>query len=354
MNRARQAGFTLIEIMIAMAIATTLMLLVSMTFSGLTQTHMAVENLTESTEAGSRILNLIERDLRGLWHHNIKENRVFMGRNQDIAGSPADRLDFLTNVDSVGMVLDTTDQYKRTTLCEVGYWLRQNSKNTLLMELWRREDPLVDNDLLTEGQFQLVHDRVRSFNITYYETLGHRAEEVFEWDSSKESKLPRRLKIEFTVERRLANRNRVADIEVEDFEKLTKTYVRHIVFDPRLPDILQPQVALVPVLPPKPVQQDAGAGFLGGGGGGPGGDGGGGGGGGGNAITDAFNMPPGFDASQAGQQGLPNPTGRPGGPGSPGGLPTGFFPGAGGGTSRPIDLNDLFGLFGQVGQGGGR
>ena len=43
----------------------------------------------------------------------------------------------------------------QTTVCEVGYWLKQNQRYRDLIELWRREDPMVDNDLLTEGNRRL-------------------------------------------------------------------------------------------------------------------------------------------------------------------------------------------------------
>ena len=43
-------------------------------------------------------------------------------------------------------------------------------------------------------------------------------EERLEWDSSVEDKLPQRIKIEFTIERRRSNRNVVSDIEIADFE----------------------------------------------------------------------------------------------------------------------------------------
>ena len=62
---------------------------------------------------------------------------------------------------------------------------------------------MVDDDLETDGTFQKVHDRLRSFNITYYNSLGHNAEEIFDWDSSTDDKLPRVIKIEFEIERKL-------------------------------------------------------------------------------------------------------------------------------------------------------
>jgi len=175
----------------------------------------------------------------------------------------------LTTTDSVGFVLDDRNIPHQTTVCEVGYWLKPNARYRDLIELWRREDPMIDGDILTEGRFQLVHDRIKSFKITYFRDLGYASEELHEWDSGSEDMLPRRIKVELTLERNRSSRNIVDDAEVEDFEGAEKTYVRHIVLDPRLMDSLQPDVAMIPVRPSKPEA-------TGGGGGGPGGEGGGG------------------------------------------------------------------------------
>jgi type II secretion system protein J len=268
-TRMRAAGFTLIEVLLAIAITATVMVTVGTTFHVMLNARDVIDDMTESTEAGPRIMNLIERDLRGIWTHNVKNNAVFRGRDMDVGGRDADRMDFLTTTDSVGFVLDSHNMPKKTTLCEVGYWFKPNPKYRDVFEMWRREDPMVDGDLITQGSFQLVYDRVKSFKVTYYETLGHEAEELLEWDSSFHDNLPERIKIEFTIERRRSSRNIVSDVEVEDFEGAERTYVRHFVFDHRLHDILRAGTARVPVLPIEPADEQGGPdGPAGGGGGG--------------------------------------------------------------------------------------
>ncbi len=261
-----EAGFTLIELLLAVGITSTVMLLVGMTFRVTLQARDVVEELSESTAAGPRILGMLERDLRGLWTFNVKNNKVLVGRSRDVGSFEADRIDMLTTTDSIGYVLDDRNIPHQTSICEVGYWLKPNSRYRDLIELWRREDPLVDEDLVTDGRFQLVHDRLKSFKITYFKELGYRSEALHEWDSSLEDTLPRRIKIEFTLERKRSSRNVVDDAEFEDFEGAEKTYVRHFVLDPSVMGSLQPNVALVPIRPPKP--EDAAAGGGGGGGGG--------------------------------------------------------------------------------------
>lgn len=253
----KQDGFTLIEVLLAIAITATVMLTVGTTFHIMLNARDVVDDLAESSEAGPRILNLIERDLRGLWTYNIRNNKVFKGTTADVNGRDADRLNFLTTTDSVGTVMDINSVAHKSTINEVGYWFKPNRDFRDVFELWRREDPMVDNELFTQGSFQLVHDRIKSFKIRYFRTLGYSAEELLEWDSSVEDGLPKRIKIEFIIERRRSSRNVVSDIEVEDFEGAEKTYVRHFVFDDRLDNILAPDTARMPVLPPPPEAEQA-------------------------------------------------------------------------------------------------
>ncbi len=205
-------GFTLIEVLLAVAITSIVMITVGTTFHVMLNARDVIDDLAESTEEGPRILNLIERDLRGLYVFNVGNNAVFRGRDMDVGGHDADRMDFLTTTHAVGYVLDDRGQPRKPSICEVGYWFRPNPRFRDVFEMWRREDPMVDGDLLTQGTFQLVHDRVKRFQVTYYETLGHNAEEKLEWDSSIDDRLPARIKIEFTIERRRGSRNVVSDV----------------------------------------------------------------------------------------------------------------------------------------------
>lgn len=264
-------GFTLIEVLLAAAITAVVMLTVATTFHAMLNARDVVDDLAESTEAGPRIMNLIERDLLGIWTFNVHDNAVFRGRNLDISGKEADRIDFLCTTDAVGTVLDGNNVPRKPTLCEVGYWLKPNPRFRDLLELWRREDPMVDDDLVTQGTFQLVHDRIKQFKVTYYRTLGKGAEELLEWDSKLEDALPKRIKISFSLERRRSSRNVVSDAEVADLEGALRTYERHIVFDSRLDGILAANSARMPVFPIEPAEEGGGpAGPAGsGGGGGP-------------------------------------------------------------------------------------
>jgi hypothetical protein len=360
MDARRQSGFTLIEALLAVFITSIVMLTVGTTFVALLDARDLVDDLAESTEAGPRILNLIERDLQGLWTHNVGNNAVFRGRDMDVGGKDADRFDFLTTTDAVGFVLDPQNTPRKPSICEVGYWFKQNPRFRDCFEMWRREDPMVDEDLLTQGSFQLVHDRIKSFRVTYYRTLGAEAIEELEWDSALEDALPARMKIEFTIERKRSSRNVVSDVEVDDFEGAEKTYVRHIVFDERVRQSIANGTARIPVFPPEPAGEGGAGGENGqqgpAGPAGPGGPAGAGGKPGDAVLTRGGRLGP--DAQAGRGPGRGPATTQTGRPGVPGGLPPGFDPsqffnriGAGQGGG----LGGLFGgNGGGAGGGGGR
>jgi prepilin-type N-terminal cleavage/methylation domain-containing protein len=329
-NVPREDGFTLIEVLLAIAITAVVMLMVTTTFRVTLEAREMIADLGESTEAGPRILNLIERDLRGLWTFNVKNNAVLRGRNMDIGSFEADRIDFLTTTDAAGFVMDNLNRQLRPSMCEVGYWLKPHPRYRDQIELWRREDPMVDDDLLTGGTFQLVHDRLKSFKITYFKTVGHDAEELHEWDSTQDDELPRRIKIEFTLERKRTSRNLVSGTEIEDFEGAEKTYVRHIVFDHRYQDILKANTAMVPVRPPQPEDPSQG-------GGGPGAPGGQGEAAGNNGTSSSMAK---ASANQRNQRGGPGGNQPGGGDKNPGNNPGNRFgpgsnPGNNPGSGRP-------------------
>ena len=104
------------------------------------------------------------------------EREGFAGGLQEVparSGPVTLRLDH--GFDLFGFVLNDVGAPVRPSLCEVGYWFRRNPRYRDLIEMWRREDPLVDRDLVTQGSFQLVHDRIKTFKVTKndcYEIYG--------------------------------------------------------------------------------------------------------------------------------------------------------------------------------------
>ena len=134
-------------------------------------------------------------------------------------------------------------------IAEVSYVLKSNPENAELLELWRREDPLLDEDASKGGTYQLLANRVRSFNIRYFADIGKEAEDEDDWDCAEKNALPRRIEIELVIERRPDTFNVLNSTEVDDIGGRKLKFRRQILLDPILATIFEPGTALVASIP---------------------------------------------------------------------------------------------------------
>ncbi len=258
------AAFTLLELLLAVTITAMLVVAVLSVFQVSLQAREEVRALGEPMTTGPRILDMIEEDLMSLWTFNIKDNRVFKGENRDFVGDDADRLHLIVAGETSQPVRLTDDSYRAAPYAEVSYLVKGSSDNSDHLELWRREDPLIDAEMDKGGSYQLLSNRVRSFNITYFEELGKDAEPFDEWDVAEKKTLPRRIKIELEIERSKDSFNKLR--EVSDVGARKDKFVRHVVFDADTVTLLDAGVAVIPAIPegePEPENALAGGGAAG-------------------------------------------------------------------------------------------
>ncbi len=336
-----QIGMTLIEVLVATAIGTFVVMTLVQLYESSRVAREEVIALAEPMSVGPMIMDMVEEDLRGLRLYNIKEDAVLKGENKDIVGIESDRINLLT----VGGTLDTvrldSGLEANWHMAEVSYKLRSNPDNVDLLELWRSEKPMMAEQRWQGGNYLLLSNRIRSFNVRYYEDLGKDAEPLEEWDSSTEQKLPRRIEIEMVLERKAKTYGVLNGIEVEDIGGRTLRFIRHIVLPTEYKDILGDDMAILPSIPDKAPDLEGG---LAGGGGGLAGGGGGGAGrpGGGDSAT-----------KQNGE-GQPLGGARPGAkPPSSGTKPPNLPTGGGSGNIGDL-LKKIGGQLGGGAKGGGR
>ncbi|HET6203965.1 MAG TPA: prepilin-type N-terminal cleavage/methylation domain-containing protein [Planctomycetota bacterium] len=191
-------GFTLPELLVSITITAMVMVSVFGTLYYTVAARDTVHNLTEAYNAGPAILDRIAHDLRQIWVYDLAGSRNFLGRDLTVAGAQADALDFVASVPSSELVLG--ERRIRSRLCEIGYHLRANPKNPDFLELWRREDFFVDEEPFEGGAYELVYDRVKYFNVTYFDRLGTDAEPIEEWATEAAGTFPRRIQIDLAVE----------------------------------------------------------------------------------------------------------------------------------------------------------
>ncbi|PIE24101.1 MAG: hypothetical protein CSA62_04660 [Planctomycetota bacterium] len=243
-------GFTLIEVLIAIAITSMVMTLVLSVFTVTLESRDTVKALGEPMTTGPRILDMIEDDLQAIWTFNIKDGNVLIGENRDIAGDETDRLHFLTGGKTVYPVRQSDDSYRPAYVAEISYLVKP-AEGGKLYELWRREDPLVDDDIKTGGGYLLLTNRLsrEGFRITYFEEIGKEAEELNEWNCAERGRLPRRIRIEFAIERSGSTHGDLDGLEVNELGGRVLRYHRDIVLDNDTVMALSPGYALLPKIP---------------------------------------------------------------------------------------------------------
>lgn len=164
-------GFTLIELMIALAVSATILTSLGVILKSSVEARILVETELRARRMGPGILEIISRDLRNAWSTGVDpeteiEGAWFKGDHKGSDEAAADELNFVTSVNS----------YMRyegihSDLTEVGYYLKENREGPLegLYTLYRREDFLVDKRPDEGGLGVKMSDRVVSFRVWYYD-----------------------------------------------------------------------------------------------------------------------------------------------------------------------------------------
>jgi prepilin-type N-terminal cleavage/methylation domain-containing protein len=198
---AASAGFTLVEVLVAVLI---LALILSTVYELLLNSARHADSLKESIEGPkleNALLDEIVRDLRFAYYRpgQFPADAGFWGRSRQVNGRDADRIDFLTcRASKKAELEDASRQQVSAPLIEVGYACRPNDDNGDWFELWRRERYFVDDDPTDGGRYDLLHGKMRRFDIRYYLPPEERPDSdrgLEEWDSKTQHKLPYAMEI---------------------------------------------------------------------------------------------------------------------------------------------------------------
>ncbi len=243
------AGFTLIEALLAIMITAIVVTAVLQIFDITLYAKEEIKVLSEPMKTGPRILDMIEDDIRAIMTYDVKDGLVFKGEDRTIVRAEADRMHMIVYGQTLFEATLPDDSLAPAPFAEVSWLCKPSAKNPDLVELWRREDPLIDDKWTEGGSYFLLSDRVRSFNVTYYEEIGKEAEALTEWDMKEQKILPRHIKIELELERQPDTWNVLDDTEVSDLKERKLRFVRHIVIDPVIAQSVSKEFAFLPAIP---------------------------------------------------------------------------------------------------------
>lgn len=241
--RARQAGFTLVEVLVTLLVMGFIMTAMTMILDSARTSRDTIYNIRETQLAGPAIMDLIERDLRAILTYDRDPATALRVTDRVLLGRDADSIDFVTAGPARTPVLQR-DRFVRPAVNEVGYRLRENPQNDDFLEIYRREDPGIDDEPFDGGTYSLLHDRVRHFDVQVFTEDGPDAEPESEWGTGRDEDkvgLPARLEIRLEVE--LAPRIMKEQLKLAPVDKRRVVYRRVI----RLPEVLREAEEIRPV-----------------------------------------------------------------------------------------------------------
>jgi prepilin-type N-terminal cleavage/methylation domain-containing protein len=267
MRRGR-AGFTLVEVLLTLLIMSGIMVALTKILTAARTSRDTIHNIQETQLAGPAILDLLERDLRGIVTYDRTRQLHLRVKNRVMLGMDADSIDFVTSTDSLTLY-SMDDRFVKADVNEVGYRLRPNPASAdQFLEIYRREGFGVDEDPYEDGTFMFLHDRVKGFDVQCFAKDGRDEQPIDEWGGEQNPEnigLPARMEITLVLE--LAPRLVNEQLLILPNDRRTLVYKRVI----RFPEPLRAKedeipVPKVPATPQPTTQPGAGGATTPGGG----------------------------------------------------------------------------------------
>lgn len=228
----RRGGFTVVEVLLAIMIMGMMFTSITQLMTAAKNARDSVHNMQETQLAGPAVLDMLERDLRGIFTTGLPRSAWLRVTDRVVGGLDADRIDFISTTDSLIARIEDQEYPKRADVNEVGYMLRPNPRNDEFLEVYRREDFGVDEAPFEGGEFTFLSDQVKGFDVEVYFEDGPDVDPLDEWDSGSDDEdqtgLPASVKLSITIE--LKPRIDRESLDPERFRKRTVTYTRWVRF----------------------------------------------------------------------------------------------------------------------------
>ncbi|HLE40076.1 MAG TPA: type II secretion system protein GspJ [Nitrospirota bacterium] len=188
-------GFTLIEVLLALAILAAVMTAVYASFSTASRNVESAEAVRDETDLARTLIVRLSDDIANAYYNStMSGTTIFYGKKEE-AGTGNDR----RRLDSISMTTLTNwrkPDSKETDLWEVGYHFEETAdgKGHALL---RREKRELSKDIpLLEGGVDLeITDKVEKLQLRYFN--GYKWSD--EWDTRKHSSLPQAVEITLSL-----------------------------------------------------------------------------------------------------------------------------------------------------------
>jgi prepilin-type N-terminal cleavage/methylation domain-containing protein len=193
----QERAFTLIEILLAIAIVGVVMTTLYMSFGG---SLTIIRNSTERAEQIRRIIvlqRIIQNDIQNINYPSKKKLRYFKITRQYNGDDPADRIDFVALLSQLSFFSATSP------LREISYFLRPGgttAQGVQLYKLYRREQLGIDDHPERGGSVSLLAEGVQSIKVEAAQELGSDKWQR-KWDYRNKNSYPKGVRITIVVQR---------------------------------------------------------------------------------------------------------------------------------------------------------
>lgn len=212
--RRREAGFTIMEVMVAITILAMVSTLIWTAFAQTNRAKKVVETTNDRYHQIRIAMRRICADMsqaylsRNMNPQLITRESVFIGQNDD-----PDSLDMMT--------YSHRRRYKNareSEQCEVGYSVEEDPENPDQLNLVRREARRVDDEPEKGGTKLVLVEDVLAFDLEYYDAAMDEWQE--EWDTTQVTGEANRLPVQVRIRIVIRGRND------EELEFVTQTPVK--------------------------------------------------------------------------------------------------------------------------------
>ena len=187
----RNDGFTLIEMLVASAVASVILVMVYSAYASIIRSVNQGKIASQYYEEINLVLRRIDSDLLNAYWNETAKNINFIS---EMEGNSS-RLNFVTGeFKNNRMILTVKDNFPSSDIHEVGYYLKRDNK-TGKYNLIRRNEIHYDSSPLDGGVEEAIFKNVESLKFDF----KYRSDWTDTWDSRDKKRLPSGIKTTLVV-----------------------------------------------------------------------------------------------------------------------------------------------------------
>ena len=186
-----EKGFTLVEILITLAILSIVLMIIYTTYANSVNTVEYNQDLIEVQQKARLALDIISSTIRGAFYDKEHPQLKFIGKDRKFNEYNIDSLDFITANHPFRVEDEKHD------LIELGYSLVFNPEKVSGALLVRKDIDIGNDEIDQGGESWELCDNIEGLNITYYDYSNNIW--VNDWDSAEQNGLPKAVKTEIIL-----------------------------------------------------------------------------------------------------------------------------------------------------------